>query len=117
MTWQDSRSTDRRHHHTPVRDEKGQMVCTQCRQIIIRPITDVDDDRLVDAGLMRSEPQPGDETEEFLQPLPLILIALHDHGEEYGYRPAPVAPYVVQVLHDGENIRDDDLWERLAAKV
>ena len=116
-SWEDSRNQSRRHKHTPV-EEDGQMVCTGCRQIVTTPITDVADPRLQQAGFMRS-PREDDEydDEPYSQPLPEILIALHEHGPEYGYRQAPVAPYVVAVLHDGDNIRDDDLWQRLADKV
>ncbi len=113
--WQDSRSTDRRHIHTPVRNEKGENICTQCWQIIIRPIKSSDDERLEQSGFMRTPKEDGDDFEEFVpQPLPEILIALHQHGPEFGYRQAPVAPYIVDVLE--ENPKDDNLWERLSHK-
>lgn len=110
--WQDSRSNTRRHVHTPVEDSKGQMICTACSQIVVKPILSSEDPRLQGAGLHRSG---GEDFEiPFPLPLPVQLILMDD----WGWPEAPIAPYVVmvaQVAQDrGEDV--DDLWERLANK-
>lgn len=96
--WQDSRSVNKRHEHTPVTGSDGRSICTGCRMVIVKPILSSDDPRLVNAGLMRSPHHREDDPVDEQMTLPELLIALHDVGPDYGYRRAPVAPYILLVM-------------------
>lgn len=112
--WQNSRSTDRKHEHTTITDDKGQEVCSSCHQIVIKPIIDSDDPRLAKAGFMRSghhEKQPLHDP----MPLPEILIAMYDQSQG----DFPVAPYIIITMteHGKRNTLSDNMWIELARKT
>lgn len=106
--WQNSHSTNLRHEHTTRTDDSGREVCTTCSKVVIKPITSSDDERLINAGLQRSDDRVDD---PFHAPLPEQLIAMYNetHGE------FPVAPYIIQVLQQAHG-DDNELWYRLASK-
>ena len=104
--WINSQSQQRNHVHTTVKDSEGRDICSTCREVIINPITSVDDPRL----------QP----EELFYRLPDVLVALYYEGPEYGYPRAPVAPYIRDVAaYEGELNRYDPqiMWDELAELV
>lgn len=114
--WQDSRSINRRHEHTVATSIGGRDIC-YCGQQIFKPITSSDDLRLETAGFMRSYKETYGE--EYAQPLPEVLIALHFEGHLYGYANAPIAPYVELIAREHEKRRCDsgDLWVALSNKT
>ena len=118
--WQNSRSTNRRHEHTTRLDSEGRQICLSCNQVVNKPITSSDDERLSFAGFMRSESGP--EMLDYVpdsMPLPHMLISLHEAGPEYGYAQAPVAPYLTIVAQEHYRRHDDsiDLWTPLSELV
>lgn len=113
--WQDSRSINRRHEHTVATSIGGRDIC-YCGQQIFKPITSSDDPRLETAGFMRSGEEEG---VYFCSPLPLILIALHEEGPEYGFVHAPIAPYLTIIAMEQSRRHDDDvdIWTPLSQLV
>lgn len=116
--WQNSRSTDRRHEHTLVRDSSGRDVCSVCRKVVIVPIKSADDPRLDGAGLRRSGEDISDAMADdilCIHSLPELLIALYHEGPEFGYAKAPVAPYVQQIIDMyNTDAEEYDIWAILA---
>lgn len=106
--WQNSHSTNTRHEHVTRRESTGRDVCLTCGRVVIKPIVNPDDERLVDAGLMRSD----DRDDQFIAPLPEQLIACYEQTQG----DFPVAPYVIQVMSINQD-SDDSLWRRLADLV
>jgi len=104
MTWQNSRSIDQRHVHTPVRDNLGQMVCTSCRQIVLNPITSSDDPRLHQAGFMRT----GGNLEFYKNTLALMF------GAQMPFLVATFDLYCNYRYYEGE---PEDLFDSLATKL
>jgi len=113
--WEDSQSTAKRHIHTPITNTRGQEVCSSCSQIIIKPITSSDDERLEGAGLMRSPHH--DEPNKWIMALPEQLIGMYNElqGE------FPVAPYLLAVISDLEqrdtNALHPGMWSELLSKT
>lgn len=116
--WQDSRSTDKRHTHTLIRNSAGQDICSGCWQVVTEPITSSDDPRLQGAGLMRSPHHNADNVIVERMPLPQLLIALYNEGPEFGFARAPAAPYVLAIIELHVKRRDDlgELWLELSNK-
>lgn len=113
--WENSQSTAKRHTHTTIRNAQGQEVCSSCHQIVITPITSSDDERLDDAGLMRSPHH--DKSVMWSVPLPEILIGVYNELQGA----FPIAPYLLTVISELEQ-RDADslhegMWTELSNKT
>lgn len=111
--WQTSRSTDRRHTHTLVRNSQGQDICTGCWQQVIKPIQSSDDPRLEQSGFMRS-PHHEEDRPKLSMLLPDFLV--YAYNETQG--DFPYAPYIMIIMleHDRRGDLSETLWESLAQK-
>lgn len=107
------------HTHRTRRNHQGQEVCLECHLILSNPILESDDERLVDAGFMRSEHHIADNQPygEY-PPLPEVLIALYYNGPALGLPSAPVAQYVeqtaiIETRKQNSMAYSDDIWQNL----
>jgi hypothetical protein len=106
IQWESGRSTEQRHKHNTITNSRGQEVCSSCNQIVIKPITDSDDPRLQNAGLMRS-PHHELDRPAFSMPLPEMLITLYNESQG----DFPAAPYIIIIMKEHE--RRGDIHEQL----
>jgi hypothetical protein len=101
--WQDSRSTDKRHVHTPLPDGHGRNICSSCWQVVSDPIFSSDDPRLKGAGLLRSG---DDEDVDFeAMSLPDQLMVMYENYPNFHH-----APYISIILAECERRQESEPW-------